>query len=128
MKCMQKKVVKRKLKLVTDMEKKFINIPVNVQVAGQKIAVEIVEKLGTNLGECCLAQSYIRIAEKYMCNNEEHKQSEVSQEQTFWHELTHCILDAMCESDLSANEKFVSVFSGFLYEAINASGYKIIKD
>ena len=29
------------------MEKKFINIPDNVQVAGQKIAVEIVEKLGT---------------------------------------------------------------------------------
>lgn len=128
MKCMQKKAVRRKLKLVTDMEKKFINIPDNVQVAGQKIAVEIVEKLGTNLGECCLAQSYIRIAEKYMSNNEEHKQSEVSQEQTFWHELTHCILDTMCENDLSANEKFVSVFSGFLYEAINASGYKIIRN
>ena len=106
------------------MEKKFINIPDSVQVAGQKIAVEIVEKLGTNLGECCLAQSYIRIAEKYMCNNEEHKQSEVSQEQTFWHELTHCILDAMCENELSANEKFVSVFSGFLYEAIKASECK----
>ena len=110
------------------MEKKFINIPDNIQVAGQQISVEIVEKLGTNLGVCCLAQSYIRIAEKYMCNNEEQEQSDASKEQTFWHELVHCILDAMCENDLSANEKFVSVFSGFLYEAINASGYKVLKD
>ena len=110
------------------MEKKFINIPDSIQVAGQQIAVEIVEKLGTNLGACCLAQSYIRIAEKYMHDNEEQEQSDNWKEQTFWHELVHCILDAMCEDDLSANEKFVSVFSGFLYEAINASGYKIVKD
>ena len=110
------------------MEKKFISIPESVQVAGQQIAVEIVEKLGTNLGACCLAQSYIRIAEKYMCDNEEQEQSDASKEQTIWHELVHCILDAMCEIDLSANEKFVSVFSGFLYEAIIASGYKIVKD
>lgn len=106
------------------MDNKTINIPNNIQVAGQKIAVEIVEKLGTNLGACCLAQSYIHIAEKYMCNNEEQKQSEASQEQTFWHELVHCILDAMCENELSANEKFVSVFSGFLYESMKASGCK----
>lgn len=106
------------------MEKKFINIPDSIQVAGQQIAVEIVEKLGTNLGACCLAQSYIHIAEKYMCDNEEQEQSDASKEQTFWHELVHCILDAMCESDLSANEKFVSVFSGFLYEAIKVSGCK----
>lgn len=97
------------------MEKKFINIPDNIQVAGQQISVEIVEKLGTNLGVCRLAQSYIRIAEKYMCNNEEQEQSDASKEQTFWHELVHCILDAMCENDLSANEKFVSVFFFWLF-------------
>ena len=51
--------------------KKFINVPDSIQVAGQQIVVEIVEKLGTNLGQCCLAQSYIRIAQRYMCNNEE---------------------------------------------------------
>lgn len=124
MRCTPKKEEKRKLKLAIDMEKKFINIPDNTQVAGQQIIVEMVEKLGTNLGACCLAQSYIRIAEKYMCNNEEQEQSDTSKEQTFWHELVHCILDAMCENDLSANEKFVSIFSGFLYEAINASGCK----
>lgn len=110
------------------MKKEFINIPDNTQVAGQRIAVELVEKLGTSLGQCCMAQSYIHIAEKYMCNNEEQKQSLYSKEQTFWHELTHCILDAMGEDSLSGNEKFVSIFSGFLYEAINASGYKVVKN
>lgn len=95
------------------MENKSINIPNSIQIAGQEITVEIVEKLGTNLGVCCLAQSYIRIAKKYMHQNEEQEQSETSQEQTFWHELAHCILDAMCENKLSGNEKFVSIFSGF---------------
>ena len=103
------------------MENKSINIPNSIQIAGQEITVEIVEKLGTNLGVCCLAQSYIRIAKKYMCQNEEQEQSETSQEQTFWHELVHCILDAMCENKLNGNEKFVSIFSGFLYEAMKAS-------
>ena len=110
------------------MEKKFINIPDSIQVAGQQISVEIVEKLGTNLGDCCLAKSHIRIAKTYMFNNEEQEQSDNSKEQTFWHELVHCILDAMYENDLSADEKFVSIFSGFLYEAIKASGYKVLKD
>lgn len=41
------------------MENKSINIPNSIQIAGQEITVEIVEKLGTNLGACCLAQSYI---------------------------------------------------------------------
>lgn len=44
------------------MENKSINIPDSIQIAGQEITVEIVEKLGTNLGVCCLAQSYIHIA------------------------------------------------------------------
>lgn len=46
------------------MENKSINIPNSIQIAGQEITVEIVEKLGTNLGACCLAQSYIHIAKK----------------------------------------------------------------
>lgn len=31
--------------------------------------------------------------------------------ETFYHERTHAILDAMHERDLSSNEKFVDVFS-----------------
>lgn len=36
---------------------------------------------------------------------------------TFYHERTHSILDAMNERDLSDNEKFVDVFSKLLRQA-----------
>jgi len=36
---------------------------------------------------------------------------------TFYHERTHSILDAMNEQDLSSNEKFVDVFSKLLRQA-----------
>jgi hypothetical protein len=37
--------------------------------------------------------------------------------ETFYHERTHSILDAMNETDLSNNEKFVDVFSKLLRQA-----------
>lgn len=36
---------------------------------------------------------------------------------TFYHERTHAILDAMNEQDLSRNEKFIDVFSKLLRQA-----------
>lgn len=36
---------------------------------------------------------------------------------TFYHERTHMILDSMKENELSANEKFVDVFSKLLRQA-----------
>jgi len=36
---------------------------------------------------------------------------------TFYHERTHSILDAMNETELSNNEKFVNVFSNLLRQA-----------
>lgn len=36
---------------------------------------------------------------------------------TFYHERTHSILDAMNEQELSSNEKFVEVFSKLLRQA-----------
>lgn len=36
---------------------------------------------------------------------------------TFYHERTHSILDAMNETELSKNEKFVDVFSKLLRQA-----------
>jgi hypothetical protein len=42
---------------------------------------------------------------------------------TFYHERTHAILDAMNETKLSNNEKFVDVFSKLLRQAIETSEY-----
>jgi hypothetical protein len=45
------------------------------------------------------------------------------QEHTFLHELTHFILNAMGESELRGNEKFVDVFSGLLHQALVTMEY-----
>lgn len=42
------------------------------------------------------------------------KQCESGKLNTFYHELTHAILATMGETELDANEKFVSTFSSFL--------------
>lgn len=39
-------------------------------------------------------------------------------EQTFFHELTHMILNEMSADELNNDETFVTVFSGLLYQAI----------
>lgn len=39
-------------------------------------------------------------------------------ELTFWHELTHWILEQMDEQELKNNEKFIFLFSGLLHQAI----------
>lgn len=44
--------------------------------------------------------------------------TEERKEQTFYHELTHAILDAIGEDDLNCNEQFVDAFSNVLYQAI----------
>jgi Zn-dependent peptidase ImmA (M78 family) len=43
--------------------------------------------------------------------------SEVQQQQTFCHELVHCILDKMGENDLNDNEQFVDLFGSLLHQA-----------
>lgn len=37
-------------------------------------------------------------------------------EQTFYHELVHCILSQMQEKELGKNEKFVDVFASLLHQ------------
>jgi hypothetical protein len=42
---------------------------------------------------------------------------------TFIHELTHAILESMNEFELSANEKFIEIFSSLLYQYIKTANY-----
>ena len=42
---------------------------------------------------------------------------------TFYHERTHAILQAMNKKELSANEEFVDVFSKLLRQAIESEKY-----
>ena len=87
--------------------------------------VHRVERCDNNVvGTSFLAGGYIEIADK--CNKCDNI-PERMKVNTFFHELTHSILDTMGESDLSGNEKFVSCFSSFLTEAME-DAYFVEKD
>lgn len=94
----------------------YRKIPNEFTVGGQKMEVKSVERCEDNsFGQECIAAGYVQIAEKF---NKDQVQTETSKINTFYHELTHCILDTMGESELSRNEKFVCCFAGFLTEAM----------
>lgn len=94
-------------------------IPETFNVGGVTINVHKVERCENNaLGNCLLAAGVIEIAD--ICNKET-EQTESNKVNTFFHELTHAILDTMAENELSTNEKFVSAFSAFLTEAITTA-------
>lgn len=69
---------------------------------------------GGLLGQCCLAEGIIKVANMFSGI----KQSPTSKLNTVYREIIHSILDTMGEKELSANEKFVCTFSGFLTEVL----------
>lgn len=97
-----------------------IIIPKEIVVGGQKLKIELPEKLNNNrLGQCCVAAGYIRIAKKFNCSEGDVEQSDSSKVNTFYHEITHAILETMDRQDLDSNEEFVSTFASFLCGAMS---------
>lgn len=77
-------------------------IPSKITLGGQEVEIRNVERCdGNAVGECHLLEGYIEIADIY---NKDRKQSESSKVNTFYHELTHCILQTMGETELNNNE------------------------
>jgi hypothetical protein len=96
-------------------------IPKSFTVGGQDIDVTTIERFEDDkLGACSLWDGRLKIAETYKGL----AQSNSSKLNTFNHELIHLILDTMGEYELSANERFVNTFSGFLTEAIRSFKYE----
>jgi Zn-dependent peptidase ImmA (M78 family) len=94
-----------------------MKIPNKFKVGGQDLNVVFKDTIyGDKMGECCIWSGNIQISEIYKGE----PQTDSSKFNTFYHELTHAILDTMGEYELSANERFVCTFSGFLSEAIRS--------
>lgn len=97
-----------------------MKLPDYFRVGGQLLKVEHPKELeGAELGTCCVAEGSIKIADTFRGK----EQSESSKANTFFHELTHCILDTMGRDDLSADESFVNTFASFMNEAYFTMGY-----
>ena len=101
----------------------YVKIPKEFHVGGKKMEVRDVARCDDNsLGTAFLAGGYVEIANA--CNKED-SVSEGCKINTFYHELTHAILDTMGEKELSQNEKFVCSFSSFLTEAMTEAFFHI---
>ena len=103
------------------MDMEFKEIPETISVGGILHEIVQVERCAdNNLGNCCVAEGRIEIAHHW---DKDRVQCEDSKRQTFYHELSHCILDTMGDGELSKNEKFVNTFSSFLTEALRNARY-----
>lgn len=97
-----------------------MKIPNKFILGGQEITVIHTDQIeGGGMGDCCIWDSTIKIADNYKGR----PQSDGSKVNTFYHELTHLILDTMGEYELSTNEKFISTFSSFLTGALKTFDY-----
>lgn len=72
------------------------------------------------LGDCSFTDNLITLSNNY--KGEEISKSSIID--TFYHEKTHVILDAMGEHELSKNEKFVEVFSRLLRQADDSAQFE----
>ena len=90
-------------------------IPNKIRIGGQDIIIVNKDRLeGDILGDICIAEGTLRIAENF----KDRKQSDGSKVNTFIHEVVHGVLDTMGECKLSGNEKFVSTFASLLIDTI----------
>lgn len=107
-------------------------IPIRFNVGGQTYEVRRVERCDSNaVGISSYCGGFIEIADIFDKNSVQGAGNKVN---TFFHELIHVILDNMGEKELSANEKFVCTFAGFLTESMTTAEYeneefaKMLKD
>lgn len=100
----------------------YKKIPSKITLGGQEVEVRNVERCNGNaVGECHICGGFVEIADNF---NKADVQSESSKVNTFYHELTHCILITMGESELNDNEKFVCCFASFLTDAMRNAKFE----
>lgn len=84
------------------------------QLAGKKYKVKLSSHDSDNLGTTRSPLGEIEIQTIWKGK----KVPEDSQEQTFYHELVHCILDDIGQVELSCDEVFVQNFGKLLHQFI----------
>ena len=101
---------------------KQLTLPKKVKVGDKWYSVEIVEAMRDKafMGEVHYGKQTITLARKTH-HGVPFKLSALHE--SFWHELTHAILDSMGETKLCNNETFVEEFSNRLSKAIQTARF-----
>ena len=95
-------------------------IPKKFNILGHTVNVIMdkdLHRLTGNMGEACKDLNTIRLAPSIGIDILPTSMVE----HTYFHEIVHIILDSMNENELSANESFVDMFGGLLYQVLKTS-------
>jgi hypothetical protein len=99
-----------------------VRIPKQIKIGRKWYTVEVVkfsDKHGT-MGNCDYNERTITVATHSTLTRKRYKSEDV--DDTFWHEVVHCILKDM-DHKLESNEKFVLTFANRLTKAINSARF-----
>lgn len=92
-------------------------IPTKLKIGRKKFSVNVSPSLHQDVyGRCWPAAGLIAVAQTH----KKRQRSAMAQAETFWHELTHCILHDMGHK-LYRNEAFVVAFSKRLNQAVHTA-------
>jgi methyl coenzyme M reductase alpha subunit len=103
--------------------KQKATFPRRMRVGKKLYSVEVVEAMIEKncVGRTHYANKTIQIALKHSCTNRPLAAEEVRD--TFWHELTHAILEDMGRHTLNRDEAFVTAFANRLSHAIDSARF-----
>ena len=101
---------------------KQLTLPKKIQVGDNWYSVDVVESMRNKsfMGEASYPDRKITIGRKTH-HGVPFKLSALHE--TFWHELTHCILESMGQHKLNDDEAFVEEFSHRLAKAIETARF-----
>ena len=101
---------------------KQLTLPKKIQIGDKWYSVDVVESMRERamMGEVHYGKQTITLARKTH-HGVPFKLSALHE--SFWHELTHCILESMGEHALNDNEAFVEEFSHRLAKAIETARF-----
>jgi hypothetical protein len=94
-------------------------IPSSFKQNGKKITI----KIDNRYCDSSNAYGIFSNRKKLILFREDITEDSISIEQTFFHELIHCILEQAKYNELSKDEKLVSRLSLYLWEALNTMEY-----
>ena len=100
-----------------------LQIPKTIRVGNKRYSIEVIETMLRQriMGTIDYDNRTIRLGRKSNVTGRTYTQAMMSE--TFWHELTHAILNDMGEDALNKNEKFVTGFSHRLTKAIRSARF-----
>ena len=98
--------------------------PTRIRVGKKQYSVEVVEAMlrKREMGRVHYDRKTIEIGRMSNTTGKRYSNTEVAD--TFWHEVTHAILEEMGEHGLNHDEKFVTEFANRLTQVIKTAEFK----